>query len=67
LIDWGFTPDEFALDEINEKEVDESIVDGLEIKVVFKLTTTNEFASSFEIQLDEFLKKFPDVKKEKSM
>jgi hypothetical protein len=69
LIDYGFIPEELHLEDIKninkEKEYDESIIDNLELIVNFKLSISNELCSSFENQLDELLKKFPSVKKEK--
>lgn len=66
LTKWGFTENELGFD-IKEEEFDESIIDGLSIMVSFNIKIENDQASSFENQLDELLKKFPDATKEKKI
>jgi len=67
--DVGFTPEEMGgfdpnEEEPKEKEFDESIIDGEEILVSFKVKIPNAEAASFENQLDDLLAKFPTAKKE---
>lgn len=52
-------------DEAKEREFDESIIDGEQIMVTFKVVIPNAESSSFENQLDELIAKFPTAKKDK--
>lgn len=67
LLEWGFTPEEFQIEEINEKEFDESITDDLTLIVKFNINIPNEDSTSFENQLDQLLSKFPRAKMEKKI
>jgi ParB-like chromosome segregation protein Spo0J len=67
LIQWGFTTSEFAMTNEDEVELDESIVEDLDLLVKFKIEVPEEDSHSFEIQLQEFLKKFPRAKMEKKI
>lgn len=72
LLDWGFNLAEFgavgsALEELDEKEVDESITDGLDILCKFIISIPNEESASLQNQLDEVLKGFSRAKMEKKV
>ena len=54
-------------DELDEKDVDESIVDGLDLQVRFLISIQNEDATSLQNQLDAVLKGFPRAKMEKKI
>lgn len=73
LIEGGFLKEEIYgserdfEEEVEEKEFDESITDGLDINVKFIISIKNEIAHSFENQLETLLKKFPEAKMEKKL
>lgn len=54
-------------DELDEKDIDESIVDGLDLQVRFLISIPNEDATSLQNQLDAVLKGFPRAKMEKKI
>lgn len=54
-------------EEAKEQEFDESVIDGEQIMVSFKIKIPNAEAASFENQLDDLVAKFPTAKKEKSI
>lgn len=71
LLEWGFLPDDLLgavdVEGIDEKEVDESILDGINLIAKFKIEIPEEDAASFENQLDDLLKRFPRAKKTKNL
>lgn len=60
---WGLDELKSFLDPIEGKEFDESIADGLEASITFKIKIHNEDANAFEFDLDKLLKKFPRAEK----
>ena len=68
----GFDVDELeklrvSFEDVKEEEYDESIIDGKDLIVTFKVSIPDEEATSFENQLDELLAKFPTAKMEKKI
>ena len=72
IADLGLDSDFFeniakGMEEVDEKEFDESLIDGLDMMVTYKIIIPNEDSTSFENQLDELLKGFSRAKKEKKV
>lgn len=75
LLSCGFTEKDFHFnlndtaedDDVDEKDVDESITDNLELNVRFIINIPNEDATSFKNQLTDILKGFPRAKLEEKI
>jgi hypothetical protein len=75
LLQCGFTDKDFHFnlddpaedDEVDEKDVDETLTDNLELNVRFIINIPNEDSTSFKNQLTEILKGFPRAKLEEKI
>lgn len=62
-----FEDDEEEEEELDEKDYDEGLTDGLDLQVKFVIVIPNEDATSLQNQLDGVLKGFPRAKMEKKV
>lgn len=63
----GYIEDMAEDEDLDEKEYDESLTDGLDLQVKFVIVIPNEDATSLHNRLDELLKAFPRAKMEKKV